>query len=221
VLVAMGRSPPKLLVASQELRNFISRTISSWAAMFMKEAERRGWAVDGVEPSACAARYAREVTGVPVHQGFLPENRAALAPEYDAVVSWDVLEHVRDPLAFLKECAEFLRPGGVLCFSTLDVDSRPPRWLRRRWPWLMDMHIQYFDRHVLKDMLARAGLELVRAEPYTHYARVSYAIAGASRMLPRVLERPLAAATRLIPDHLMLPVALGDIKSRRRRRSRP
>ena len=68
------------------------------------------------------------------------------------------------------------------------------------------------DRHVVKDMAGRAGLELVRAEPYTHYARVGYAVAGASRMLPRVLARPLAAAARLIPPNLMLPVSLGDIK---------
>jgi dolichol-phosphate mannosyltransferase len=186
--------------------------VGAYCGLFMKESERRGWAVEGVEPSAWAARYAREVTGVTVHNGFLSENRGKLQPRYDVVVSWDVLEHVRDPLSFLKECAEFLEPGGILCFSTLDVDSWAPRLLRRRWPWLMDMHVQYFDRHVLKDMAARAGLELVRAEPYTHYARVGYAVAGASRMLPRVLERPLAAVARLIPPNLMLPVALGDIK---------
>jgi dolichol-phosphate mannosyltransferase len=186
--------------------------VGAYCGLFMKEAERRGWASDGVEPSAWAARYAREVTGVAVHDGFLSDNRGKLQPRYDAVVSWDVLEHVRDPLGFLKECAAFLEPGGVLCFSTLDVDSWAPRLLRLRWPWLMDMHVQYFDRHVLKDMLARAGLELVRAEPYTHYARVGYAVGAALRILPRVVERPLAAAVRLIPQHLMLRVALGDIK---------
>jgi 2-polyprenyl-3-methyl-5-hydroxy-6-metoxy-1,4-benzoquinol methylase len=186
--------------------------VGAYCGLFMKEVERRGWTADGVEPSVWAARYAREVTGVAVHEGFLSDNRAQLQPRYDAVVSWDVLEHVRDPLGFLKECAAFLEPGGILCFSTLDLDSWPPRLLRRRWPWLMDMHLQYFDRHVLKDMVARAGLELVRTKPYTHYARVSYAVAGASRMLPRALERPLAAAARLIPRNLMIPVALGDIK---------
>jgi SAM-dependent methyltransferase len=186
--------------------------VGTYCGLFMKEAERRGWAVDAVEPSAWAARYAREVTGVVVHEGFLSENHSKLQPQYDAVVSWDVLEHVRDPLTFLKECADFLPPGGILCFSTLDIDSWAPRLLRRRWPWLMDMHIQYFDRHVVTDMLSRAGLELVRAKPYTHYARLRYAVAGALRLLPRVLERPLAAATLLIPHKLMMPVTLGDIK---------
>jgi dolichol-phosphate mannosyltransferase len=186
--------------------------VGAYCGLFMKEAARRGWAADGVEPSGWAARYAREITGVAVHQGFLGQNRTKLRPRYDAVVSWDVLEHVRDPVAFLRECATFLDPGGVLCFSTLDTDSWPPRLLRRRWPWLMDMHVQYFDRHVLEDMLCRAGFRLVRAEPYTHYARLRYALRGALRILPPVLERPLAAAVRLIPQQMMVPVAFGDVK---------
>ena len=124
--------------------------VGAYCGLFMKEAERRGWMVDAVEPSAWAARYAREVTGVSVYDGFLSENRINLRLKYDAVVSWDVIEHLRDPLGFLRECSEFLAPGGVLCFSTLDVDSWPPRLFRRRWPWLMDMHLQYFDRHVFK-----------------------------------------------------------------------
>ena len=54
------------------------------------------------------ARYARDVTGVCVHEGLLSENQAKLERKYDAVVSWDVLEHVRDPLRFLRECVKRL-----------------------------------------------------------------------------------------------------------------
>jgi dolichol-phosphate mannosyltransferase len=186
--------------------------IGAYCGLFIKETEQRGWIAEGIEPSTWAARYAREITKVKVHEGFLSENRAKLRPQYDAVVSWDVLEHLRDPLGFLRECASLLAAGGVLCFSTLDIDSWAPRLLRRRWPWLMDMHLQYFDRHVLRDMLGRAGLELIRATPYTHYARIGYVVMGALRMLPPTLERPLAAAARLIPKRWMIPVALGDIK---------
>jgi len=186
--------------------------VGAYCGLFIKEAERRGWSGHGVEPSTWASRYAREVTGVCVHEGLLSENLSKLDRKYDAVVSWDVLEHVRNPLLFLRECAEFLEEGGVLCFSTLDIDTWPPRLLGKHWPWLMDMHVHYFDRHVMQDMLARAGLELLQAEPYTHYARLSYVITGAMRVLPRALGRLLQPLTRLVPSRLMVPVALGDIK---------
>jgi SAM-dependent methyltransferase len=186
--------------------------VGAYCGLFIKEAERRGWSGHGVEPSTWASRYAREVTGVCVHEGLLSENLSKLDRKYDAVVSWDVLEHVRNPLLFLSECAEFLEEGGVLCFSTLDIDTWPPRLLGKHWPWLIDMHVHYFDRHVMQDMLERAGLELLQAEPYTHYARLSYVITGAMRVLPRALGRLLQPLTRLVPSRLMVPVALGDIK---------
>ena len=186
--------------------------VGAYCGLFMQEAGRRGWVVDGIEPSEWAACYARETLGVNVHGGLLAENRSKLHDKYDVVVSWDVLEHVRDPLQFVRECAEYLDVGGLFCFSTLDVDTWFPRLFGTRWPWLIDMHLYYFDRHVIKDLLARAGLELLRAEPYAHYAHLRYALRSVSRMLPRPLVRTFNALTRLVPSNLMLPVAFGDIK---------
>jgi len=74
------------------------------------------------------------------------------------------------------------------------------------------MHMYYFDRHVMKDMLARAGLELLRTESYTHYARLSYLITGAMRVLPQAIGRLLRPLTRLVPSGVLVPVALGDVK---------
>jgi hypothetical protein len=48
--------------------------------------------------------------------------------------------------------------------NELDDWVRFPRLLVTRWPWLIDMHLHYFDRHVIADLLARAGFELLRTE---------------------------------------------------------
>ncbi|MEO5370991.1 MAG: bifunctional 2-polyprenyl-6-hydroxyphenol methylase/3-demethylubiquinol 3-O-methyltransferase UbiG [Magnetococcus sp. DMHC-1] len=46
---------------------------------------------------------------------------------FDMVMAMEVLEHVSDPPKFLQECAQLLKPGGFLFFSTL---NRTPRaWL--------------------------------------------------------------------------------------------
>ncbi len=42
--------------------------------------------------------------------------------------------------------------------------------------------------------------------------KYSYAIKGASRILPGLLGRPVSQLSRLFPSKLMLPVAFGDIK---------
>jgi SAM-dependent methyltransferase len=186
--------------------------IGSYCGLFLNEAVRRGWDGEGIEPSHWASEYARTKTGARVRTGFLRENRAALKNNYDVVVSWDVLEHVRDPVGFLKDCGSMLPEGGTLFFSTLDVSNWYARLLGKRWPWLIDMHIQYFDARSVKDVLRRAGFELVGHEPYTHYAKLGYMAQGASRVLPRSIAPLLTGMAKIIPDKWMLPVAFGDIK---------
>ncbi|MEZ5571605.1 MAG: methyltransferase domain-containing protein [Halioglobus sp.] len=186
--------------------------VGSYCGLFLKEAQRRGWDSEGVEPSRWAAEFARDVSKVKVFQGYLEDNRDNLRSEYDVVVSWDVLEHVPDPRAFIEECGKYLACGGTICFSTLDIDSWAPRVLKTRWPWLMNMHLFYFDHSCIADMLDRAGFSLVHSDSYVHYARVKYVYTRGLHILPRFIALPLSTLGQLIPENLMLPFSLGDIK---------
>jgi SAM-dependent methyltransferase len=202
----------------ERMQNWLPKTkgslleIGAYCGLFMQEATLHGWQCVGVEPSGWAASYARNTTNVNVYTGFLAENRSKLKAGYDVLVAWDVLEHVRQPVDFVRECGEVLTPGGLLFISTLDTSNWLPRVLGSRWPWLMDMHIQYFDIRSLKDVLRRAGFELVAAEPYTHYVRLRYMIEAGARILPSWMAASLLRFAALVPDRFIVPFAAGDIK---------
>lgn len=186
--------------------------VGAYCGLFLKEAARRGWNGTGVEPSAWASAFARDISGVDVRTGFLSDLKPQLAASYDVVVSWDVLEHVRDPLAFLRLCGTFLGQGSTLAISTLDVDTWAPRLLGKRWPWLMNMHIFYFSRGTLKTLLANAGFELVHCAPYVHYASLRHLYRGGLRLLPAFLQRLGERLIGIVPQNVVIPVAFGDIK---------
>jgi Methyltransferase domain/Glycosyl transferase family 2 len=186
--------------------------VGAYCGLFLQEAVKRGWDAEGVEPSRWAADYAKRVSGMKVHAGFLADNKQELKKSYDAVVSWDVLEHVRDPVAFLRECGSIMPESGMLFLSTLDTSSWYARLLGKRWPWLMDMHIQYFDVRSVADVLRRSGFELVASEPYTHFAKVSYMMQGAGRVLPHFLLPFVTKLSNIVPESWVVPVAFGDIK---------
>lgn len=46
------------------------------------------------------------------------------AGHYDLVTCLEMLEHVPDPAAVVSACAELVRPGGAVCFSTLSRTSK-------------------------------------------------------------------------------------------------
>lgn len=186
--------------------------VGSYCGIFLQEAAARGWAVTGVEPSMWATEYAREVSQVPVVQGFLSNVSINLNGPYDLVVSWDVLEHVRDPIEFLRECAQQLSPEGALCISTLDVDTWMPKLLGTRWPWLMNMHLFYFGKESVRNVFERAGLDLLSSSSYVHYARVKYAFKGLVKLLPAYLQGLLNSMIMIIPDSFIVPVSFGDVK---------
>lgn len=61
-----------------------------------------------------------DVTPSPGLDRLLPASGLTEEPSgrYDAVLSTQVLEHVLDPAAYLRECARILRPGGSLLVTT-------------------------------------------------------------------------------------------------------
>ncbi len=71
----------------------------------------------GVDISADAVAHARQVYGIDARTG----NAEAIPladGSVDYVVSFETIEHVPNPEAFLKECVRVLRPGGTLLIST-------------------------------------------------------------------------------------------------------
>jgi 2-polyprenyl-3-methyl-5-hydroxy-6-metoxy-1,4-benzoquinol methylase len=80
---------------------------------FLSEMKRRDWEVMGVEISQKGMDYARDVLGVKIYPG--PLEKVAFPENYfDAVTAFYVIEHLPNPMAFIKECHRVLRPGGVL-----------------------------------------------------------------------------------------------------------
>jgi 2-polyprenyl-3-methyl-5-hydroxy-6-metoxy-1,4-benzoquinol methylase len=185
--------------------------LGSYCGMFLKIARDRGWNVLGVEPSVWASSYARDRLGMPTVTGNI-ENLPKNTEPFDLVCSWDVLEHVSDPMTELKLINKRLRPGGVLAFSTLDYGNWYPRLLGERWPWMMDMHLYYFDQKVMTQMLESAGFKLVHARNYCHIITAEYFLRKVAALgLPGAdALRRLVASTPL--GKVYIPFRFGDIQ---------
>jgi 2-polyprenyl-3-methyl-5-hydroxy-6-metoxy-1,4-benzoquinol methylase len=127
---------------------------------FLLAVRERGWEPVGVELSAHAAAVGRR-RGLDVRVGTLAEANFGPA-SFDVVTMLDVIEHLGDPLAELRQVHRLLRPGGILCVETPNWDSVYRRLLGRRWAALQPrLHLLYFDQRTAAEMLRRAGFDPV------------------------------------------------------------
>ena len=148
------------------LRRYISSgnllDVGCATGFFLDEARALGWEVSGVDVSEFGVSYAREHFGPDVHYGDLTE-MSLPDGNLDLVTMWDVIEHVPDPAAYIRQAATLLRRGGYLSLSTPNVESLPAKIYGRRWIGfkLSTEHVNYFSLRTLKILLEAEGFELV------------------------------------------------------------
>ena len=181
--------------------------VGAYCGYFVDVAREAGFRAEGVELSRWAVGQARAL-GVDVRCGSV-EERARSGARYDIVTMWDVVEHFADPRRELTSTFQLLRPGVRLHLSTIDAGSLVARLLGGSWPWLMDMHLVYFDRSTLCALLEETGFRVVSRGTYTHTVSADYLLRKASATFPR-LAPVLRALRRVLPGRLPVPVNLGD-----------
>jgi 2-polyprenyl-3-methyl-5-hydroxy-6-metoxy-1,4-benzoquinol methylase len=135
-------------------------------------ARRAGWDAAGVDICAEAAARAEREFGVPVAVGdFLT---AELAGGWDAITMADVLEHSRDPRAFLRRAWSLLAPGGVLyvgvpnhrslVYLAGDLLGRVPGTAGLVDKLYVPNHYQYFTPATLATLVGEVGFVVTALE---------------------------------------------------------
>lgn len=192
------------------------------SGLFLEMMQRQqGWQVEGVELNEAAARATGERLGVPVFSG--PFERASYpTAAFDAITLWDVLEHLHEPLASLRELRRILKPGGVLFLRVPNAASYVAKLCGRYWSgYDLPRHMTLFTPRTLARALAETGFR----ERLCYYTSGSYLAALHSlrfalddgRLRPeralaihRALQHPLLRAAAWLPFQAADRIAGGS-----------
>lgn len=162
-----------------------------------REIMERNNEVWGVEVNPAAAEVARKrgirVTVADVEKG-LPFDEAS----FDVVHAGEVLEHLYDTKSFLNECRRVLKDGGILLFTTPNLNSLENR-LRVATGGYLSMvgaypedhygsNVRVFNVEKVRELCNQTGLELKEVR----------GVFGLERRA-RWLEAPLRVAARVAP----------------------
>ena len=138
--------------------------VGAGGGFFVHYAHELGWQAEGIEPSKDATRYAKNELGVNIFQGFLEDYESD--KQFDAIHSSLVLEHVHDPVEFIRSSLALLRTGGVLWLEVPN-DFNPLQMAithslaKEQWWVVPDHHINYFSFDSLSSLLGQFEVEEV------------------------------------------------------------
>lgn len=147
----------------------------------MKLMQDWGWQVEGIDFDAGAIQNARR-KGLTVYQGSLA-SRALPDGTFDVIIMSHIIEHVHDPVGFLRHAHRLLKPGGRVVLAT------PNAWSFGHWLWEGDWvslatpyHLFIFNPPALARTLREAGFSRVFCSTRPRWADHSFV---ASRQVRR------------------------------------
>ena len=130
---------------------------------FLNLARERFQAVRGIDISADAARYARDVLDLDVTAGDLLQQDSIGNP--DVVCLWDTIEHLDRPDAYLQKLAAVMPKGSVIALTTGDIGSLVARIRGARWRQIHPpSHLHYFSAATLAGLLRKCGFEVFHTD---------------------------------------------------------
>ena len=120
---------------------------------------QRGWRALGVERNEEAAARARSTPGVEITAA--PLEQLPGEARFDLIILFHVLEHIREPVPLLKECAKRLAPGGRVIVNVPNFASWQSRFAGPCWLHLdVPRHLVHFTPETLANTFERSGLKL-------------------------------------------------------------
>lgn len=177
---------------------------------FLEAAKDGGFAqVAGVEPSTEAINAAR--ADIKPHMIASMMKSGVLAPNsFEVGTMFHTLDHLTDPVATLKDCADALQSGGVFVVAIHNERSWSARLMGERSPIIDVEHTHLYTRKSGEALFRKIGLIDVRSGAYNNHYSLAYIL----HLIPisrtfrkRVLESPVGT----LLSKIKVVVPLGNM----------
>lgn len=130
---------------------------------FLVEAKKRGWEVYGTEISEESAKICRE-KGIQIKEEVL--NSENYEPEsFDVITSFEVIEHINNPIDDLKHFYKILRKSGIVYITTPNFNSLLRYKLKGNYNIITyPEHLSYYTPQTLNKAFSLTGFKKQKIE---------------------------------------------------------
>lgn len=190
---------------------------------FLEKAQSKGFEPYGIEISAFSYQQGRKKFGDHIFNGTI-EDVPFGNILFDVITMFDLLEHVKDPVATLRCCKKILKPHGIIVAVLPDVSSLTARLMGKTWTHYKKEHLFYFSKRTITDLLKQESFEVLKIIAARKVMNLEY-LYNQFIQYPHAVATPIATALyKLLPRYLRTvpcPVTMGEILVTARRSDAP
>jgi 2-polyprenyl-3-methyl-5-hydroxy-6-metoxy-1,4-benzoquinol methylase len=176
---------------------------------FLDIARDHGWQTGGMEISEYAAEEV-DRRGHKVFCGNFSEEE--IKEKFNVVTMWDVLEHLDNPLKYLKTANRILAEGGFLLINTINRKSLWARVLNKHWHlFIPPEHLFYYTPKSLEILLKNSGFKVEKIKTAGKNFSLSYIFSTLYHWQKlRIWDNLSKFFDRPFWRKFFLPINLGD-----------
>jgi 2-polyprenyl-3-methyl-5-hydroxy-6-metoxy-1,4-benzoquinol methylase len=125
----------------------------------VNEANKEGFDAYGIDLNIKDIEMGKETYGVNLAKSFLGDYESY---DFDVITTFNVIEHVSNPIKLLLEMNERLNDGGILVIGTHDVDCKNHLMEKENWKHIIpNEHLYFFNQNTLNKICFKTGFEVI------------------------------------------------------------
>lgn len=137
--------------------------IGCGTGMFLDEARKNGWVVDGIEPDSGARQIAENINKASIKSEILSSFQNE---QFDVITMWHVLEHVH----LLNETVDWLRSklskSGSLIIAVPNYESKDAEIYQQEWAaYDVPRHLYHFSQKSIQQLFEQKGFRIEETLP--------------------------------------------------------
>ncbi|MHA1962170.1 MAG: class I SAM-dependent methyltransferase, partial [Candidatus Thorarchaeota archaeon] len=152
--------------------------IGSGAGPFIYGARQKGIDITGVEPDEKSRIMLREMYHIPVRSDL---SEISDDETFDTIVMFHSLEHIPDPVNYLKRLKKHLKPGGKIVIEVPNLGDSMMILRKYAKEYFYQLaHLWYFNKNTLQVLCQKAGLaaEITHLQRYNLRAQLRWWFKG-------------------------------------------
>lgn len=158
--------------------------IGSGNGLFLKHVSESGYDVEGIEISDTRRNNAVKMTSVPIYSYNIINQKLNKYTDkkYDAIVMFQVLEHIQSPAQFLRNAKTALKKSGIFIIEVPNVNDHLLAFCEEynSFYW-QRAHLSYYNSSILESLLRMVGfakIDIIGVQRYSIDNAMNWLITG-------------------------------------------